>query len=190
MLKAVTQLCSHCNFSAWIAASHWNVTVHTNIHSKVETDADICQRTVHWSRACREQTVWQLAGLDLLVPGAVKKAAGNVMSCSSALWVLEFALGLWCSSVQLPPVILSKASRWKQMDACSLVSAIWEDTKKCLFCNYEAFDTWSKCQSILFKRACKIKYEIKLFLSSFLSSLLNIYLIHAAICLPSWNGHH
>lgn len=43
--------------------------------------------------------VWQLAGLDLLVPGAVKKAAWNVMSCSCALWVLEFALGPWCSSV-------------------------------------------------------------------------------------------
>lgn len=63
------------------------------------------------------------AQLHLRVPGAEKKAVGQVTSCSSALWGVESVLGLWCSSDQSAPVILSKASRWRQRDTCSLLSS-------------------------------------------------------------------
>lgn len=100
--------------------------VHVN---KLHTDT--CQQKGRGARVSAQQILCQLAEIYLKVPGAAKKAAGNVTSCSSALWEVEFAVGLWCSSDQSPPVILSNVSRcWRQMDTCSLLSSVCEGDNK------------------------------------------------------------
>ena len=100
------------------------------VHSEIWTHINICKQKVHCASVSRQQILEQLAEIYLWVPGAVMYGEGNVTSCSSALWEVEFLVGLGCRSDQSLPDILSKASRLRQMATCSLLSSVLEERNK------------------------------------------------------------